>query len=123
MDYSREPYASLTDFFGNGGVETPDACGDRVKHVTAMQDPVLNRNVFVHTLHKNATYADDDRCQDSTRQRVETSVTSRSETWMQGQKGSVFTYAWKLFVPAGFATSGKFCHFHQWQCNSAQTSH
>lgn len=62
VDYSKEPYTALLAFFGKGGVQTPDACGDKLKHVTAVHDNTLNRNVFVHTLHNHAGYSDSDRC-------------------------------------------------------------
>lgn len=79
VDYSMEPYQSLKSFFGDNGVQTPDACGDKLKHLSVVHDEWLNRNVFVYTLHKDGAYFDNDRCMGSDRQRVETSVTLRSE--------------------------------------------
>lgn len=62
VNYNNEPYAAYLAFFGNSGIQTPDACGDKLKHITAVHDSILNRNVFVHTLHRHGNYEDSDRC-------------------------------------------------------------
>jgi hypothetical protein len=84
-----------------------------------VHDPILNRNVFVHTLHRHGTYEDSDRCMKYDRQRVETSVDGRSDKWMQGKNGLQFSYAWKFFSEKDIKLSGDFCHVHQIKLDGA----
>jgi len=114
VDYNKEPYQALREVLGHGGIENPDACDDKVQHITASRDSVLGKMVHQYSLHVNRTYKDGDRCNgDYSRQRCETSVQGTSPAWMKGYKGMTFTYAWKLFLDKDFKQSGKFCHLHQ----------
>ncbi len=119
INYNDPPYIALHNFFGLGGVQTPDDCGDKLKHITVVHDALLNRNVFVHTLHSNASFSDSDRCMKFDRQRIQTSVDGRSDKWMQGHNGMQFSYAWKFFAEKDIKLSGAFCHIHQIKLDGA----
>ena len=74
----------------------------------------MKRRVHLYTLHVHGSYKDGDRCNgDYSRQRCETSVQGSSPSWMKGDKGKTFTFAWKIKLDQNFKESGKFCHLHQ----------
>ena len=99
VDYNKEPYQALRDVLGRSGIENSDTCDDKVNHITVATDPILNRRVHLYTLHVHDSYKDGDRCNgDYGRQRCETSVQGSSPSWMKGDKGKNYTYAWKLYL-------------------------
>ena len=103
VDYNKEPYQALRDVLGHSGIENPDACDDKVQHITSQTDPVLGRKVHLYTLHVHNGYKDGDRCTgDYSRQRCETSVQGSSPSWMKGYQGMTFSYAWKLYLDKNF---------------------
>jgi hypothetical protein len=69
--------------------------------------------VHAYTLHVTSSL-DGDRCNGHyDRQRCETSVQGSSPSWMKGNKGMTFSYAWKIYLDKNFKESGSFCHLHQ----------
>ena len=114
VDYNKDPYTALREALGPNAIENSDACDDKATHITSFKDPILNRNVFLYTLHFHNGYFDGDRCRgDYSRQRCESSVQDGAPAWMHGSKGMTFTFAWKIYLDPDFRVSNKFCHLHQ----------
>jgi hypothetical protein len=90
-------------------LETPD-CKHNVRHIAEEMDPDLKKDVFVFAIHRDL---DDDRCQNTDRQRLEICTNNSSPAALKGLSGMTHTYRWKFKLDAGFKPSGSFCHIHQ----------
>jgi hypothetical protein len=92
-------------------VETPDdAHTPPEKHIAQTFDATLNKYVFEFYLHLTP---DNDRGEDSDRQRNEIKTWDKSPANMIAVKGETHIYRWKFKLPAGFQTSTAFSHIHQ----------
>lgn len=93
------------------GIETPDCVhGSFGPHVTEVFDNILNKNVFI--FHSHAT-ADNDRCSNLDRVRMEIKGGSGSPAELQHTSGQTAYYRWKFKLDAGFIPSGRFTHIFQ----------
>ncbi|WP_166437015.1 CBM96 family carbohydrate-binding protein [Niastella caeni] len=94
--------------FGN---ENPD-CGHTSfgPHVTQAFDNALGKYVFVFHSHADA---DDDRCTNEDRVRMEIKGGSGSPADMQHTQGQTAYYRWKFKLDAGFIPSSRFTHIFQ----------
>jgi hypothetical protein len=105
-------YELISSVFGNNTVEDPD-CGHPAfgRHIREEMDAVLNKNVFVFSIHVTP---DNDRCNGSTdRQRNEIKTFGPSPNNLKGQLGDTVTYRWKFKIDAAFQPSPSFTHIHQ----------
>ncbi|OQP61158.1 hypothetical protein A3860_05420 [Niastella vici] len=94
--------------FGN---ENPDCKHPSFgPHVTQAFDNTLGKYVFV--FHSHAT-ADDDRCTNEDRVRMEIKGGSGSPAEMQHTQGQTAYYRWKFKLDAGFIPSSRFTHIFQ----------
>jgi hypothetical protein len=94
--------------FGN---ENPDCKHPSFgPHVTQTFDNTLGKYVFV--FHSHAT-ADDDRCTNEDRTRMEIKGGSGSPADMQHTQGQTAYYRWKFKLDAGFIPSSRFTHIFQ----------
>ena len=93
------------------GIENPDCKHPSFgPHVTQAFDNTLNKYVFV--FHSHAV-ADDDRCTNEDRVRMEIKGGSGSPADMQHTQGQTAYYRWKFKLDAGFIPSGRFTHIFQ----------
>lgn len=86
-------------------LETPD-CGHSGPHITQSYDSQLRKNVFNFLSHINA---DDDRCRNDDRVRIETRAVRNARDFRNG----VSHYRWKFRIDGNFKTSNRFCHLFQ----------
>jgi hypothetical protein len=94
--------------FGN---ENPDCKHPSFgPHVTQAFDNTLGKYVFV--FHSHAT-ADDDRCTNEDRTRMEIKGGDGSPADMQHTQGQTAYYRWKFKLDAGFIPSSRFTHIFQ----------
>ena len=94
--------------FGN---ENPDCKHPSFgPHVTQAFDNTLGKYVFV--FHSHAT-ADDDRCTNEYRTRMEIKGGDGSPADMQHTQGQTAYYRWKFKLDAGFIPSSRFTHIFQ----------
>lgn len=94
--------------FGN---ENPDCKHPAFgPHVTQAFDNTLGKYVFV--FHSHAT-ADDDRCTNEDRVRMEIKGGDGSPADMQHTQGQTAYYRWKFKLDAGFIPSSRFTHIFQ----------
>ena len=94
--------------FGN---ENPDCKHPAFgAHVTQAYDNTLGKYVFV--FHSHAT-ADDDRCTNEDRTRMEIKGGDGSPADMQHTQGQTAYYRWKFKLDAGFIPSSRFTHIFQ----------
>jgi hypothetical protein len=94
--------------FGN---ENPDCKHPSFgPHVTQAFDNTLGKYVFV--FHSHAT-ADDDRCTNEDRTRMEIKGGDGSNPEMQHTQGQTAYYRWKFKLDAGFIPSSRFTHIFQ----------
>ncbi|MBO9201702.1 MULTISPECIES: CBM96 family carbohydrate-binding protein [Niastella] len=94
--------------FGN---ENPDCKHPSFgPHVTQAFDNTLGKYVFV--FHSHAT-ADDDRCTNEDRTRMEIKGGDGSNAEMQHTQGQTAYYRWKFKLDAGFIPSSRFTHIFQ----------
>ncbi len=94
--------------FGN---ENPDCRHPAFgAHVTQAFDNTLGKYVFV--FHSHAV-ADDDRCTNEDRVRMEIKGGSGSPADMQHTQGQTAYYRWKFKLDAGFIPSSRFTHIFQ----------
>jgi hypothetical protein len=94
--------------FGN---ENPDCKHTSFgPHVTVTNDGTLGKYVFVFHSHIDA---DDDRCTNDDRVRMEIKGGSGSGGVMQHTNGQTAYYRWKFKLDAGFKPSGRFTHIFQ----------
>ncbi|MDF2188175.1 DNRLRE domain-containing protein [Paraflavitalea sp. CAU 1676] len=93
------------------GVENPDCVhGTFGPHVTEVFDNTLNKYVFVFHSHAEA---DNDRCTNFDRVRMEIKGGSGSPADMQHTSGQTAYYRWKFKLDAGFIPSSRFTHIFQ----------
>jgi hypothetical protein len=94
--------------FGN---ENPDCKHPSFgPHVTVTNDGTLGKYVFVFHSHIDA---DDDRCTNEDRVRMEIKGGSGSGGVMQHTNGQTAYYRWKFKLDAGFKPSSRFTHIFQ----------
>jgi hypothetical protein len=94
--------------FGN---ENPDCKHPSFgPHVTQAFDNTLGKYVFVFHSHADA---DDDRCTNEDRTRMEIKGGSGSPADMQHTQGQTAYYRWKFKLDAGFIPSSRFTHIFQ----------
>jgi hypothetical protein len=94
--------------FGN---ENPDCKHPSFgAHVTQAFDNTLGKYVFVFHSHADA---DDDRCTNEDRVRMEIKGGSGSPADMQHTQGQTAYYRWKFKLDAGFIPSNRFTHIFQ----------
>jgi hypothetical protein len=94
--------------FGN---ENPDCKHTSFgPHVTVTNDGTLGKYVFVFHSHIDA---DDDRCTNDDRVRMEIKGGSGSGGVMQHTNGQTAYYRWKFKLDAGFKPSSRFTHIFQ----------
>ena len=94
--------------FGN---ENPDCRHTSFgPHVTQAFDNTLGKYVFVFHSHADA---DDDRCTNEDRVRMEIKGGSGSPADMQHTQGQTAYYRWKFKLDAGFIPSSRFTHIFQ----------
>ena len=94
--------------FGN---ENPDCKHPSFgAHVTQASDGTLGKNVFVFHSHIDA---DDDRCTNEDRVRMEIKGGSESSGTLQHTSGQTAYYRWKFKLDAGFIPSSRFTHIFQ----------
>ena len=93
------------------GIESPD-CGHTSfgPHVTEVFDNTLGKNVFVFHSHINA---DNDRCSNLDRVRMEIKGGNGSPSAMQHTSGQTAYYRWKFKLASDFASTSSFCHIFQ----------
>ena len=107
---------------GFTAVEAPDQCSSHPsfgRHIAEVFDSSLNKYVFEFYIHipssfpVTATTADNDRCINFDRQRVEIKTYESSPANLKGTIGETITYKWKFKLPLGFKPSPNFTHIHQ----------
>ncbi|HEX7903189.1 MAG TPA: heparin lyase I family protein [Chitinophagaceae bacterium] len=105
-------YELINGALGGTAEESPDCAHPAFgRHISEVFDAVLNKNVFVFTLHVTP---DDDRCNGLTdRQRNEIKTYGPSPDSLKGQLNETVTYRWKFKIDAGFQPSPSFTHIHQ----------
>ncbi len=93
------------------GVENPDCKHPSFgPHVTSTLDATLNKYVFVFHSHIDA---DDDRCTNEDRVRMEIKGGDGSPATMQHTQGQTAYYRWKFKLPSDFLPGSRFCHIFQ----------
>ena len=105
-------YELIASALGGDPVEDPDCAHATFgRHVSEVFDPILNKNVFVFTIHVTP---DNDRCNGATdRQRNEIKTYGPSPDSLKGQLNETVTYRWKFKLDAAFQPSPSFTHIHQ----------
>ncbi len=107
---------------GYTAVEAPDQCTSHPsfgRHIAEVWDATLNKYVFEFYIHVptsfpvTATTADNDRCINFDRQRVEIKTYESSPANLKGTVGETVNYKWKFRLPLGFRPSPNFTHIHQ----------
>ena len=103
-------------------IEAPDQCSSHPsfgRHIAEVYDSALGKYVFEFYIHVptgfpvTATTADNDRCINFDRQRVEIKTYESSPDSMKGTVGEILTCIWRFKIPAGFQPSSSFTHIHQ----------
>lgn len=105
-------YELINSVLGGNATEDPDCAHPGFgRHIREEVDPVLNKPVFVFTLHVTP---DNDRCNGATdRQRNEIKTYGPSPDNLKGQWNDTVTYRWKFKIDADFQPSSSFTHIHQ----------
>jgi hypothetical protein len=107
---------------GYTAVEAPDQCNSHPtfgRHIAEVFDATLNKYVFEFYIHVPTSFpvitttADNDRCLNFDRQRVEIKTYESSPANLKGTIGETITYKWKFKLPNGFQPSPNFTHIHQ----------
>ncbi len=103
-------------------VEAPDQCTSHPsfgRHIAEVWDSSLNKYVFEFYIHLPTSFpvtantADNDRCINFDRQRIEIKTYDQSPDSLKGTIGETVTYKWKFKIPTGFKPSSAFTHIHQ----------
>ncbi len=103
-------------------VETPDQCASHPsfgRHIAEVWDATLNKYVFEFYIHVPTSFpvgnstADNDRCMNYDRQRVEIKTYESSPANLKGTIGETINYKWQFRLPTGFQPSPNFTHIHQ----------
>ena len=107
---------------GYTAVESPDQCNSHPsfgRHIAEVFDATLNKYVFEFYIHVPTSFpvtaptADNDRCINFDRQRVEIKTYESSPANLKGTIGETITYKWKFKLPNDFQPSPNFTHIHQ----------
>jgi len=112
-DGVTDTYQLINSVFGGNGnvVEAPDCSHLGFgKHITQVFDANLNRHVFAFHIHVTP---DNDKCEDSDRQRNEIKTYDKSPESLKASKDDQVLYKWKFKLDAGFKPSTDFTHIHQ----------
>lgn len=112
-DGSTDTYQLINSVFGGTGdvVEAPDCSHTSFgKHITQVFDAELKRQVFAFHIHLTP---DNDKCEDSDRQRNEIKTYDKSPENLKASKDEKVLYKWKFKLDAGFKPSSDFTHIHQ----------
>ena len=106
-----DAYALINGVLGGNAIESPD-CGHTGfgPHITLAHDSALRKSVFVFHAHVDA---DDDRCRNSDRQRIEIKTYGPSPDYVKAFHGDRTVYRWRFKLDAGFQPSRSFTHIHQ----------
>ncbi len=110
---TTETYQLINSVFGGTGdvIEAPDCSHASFgKHITQVFDNDLKRYVFAFHIHVTP---DNDRCEDSDRQRNEIKTYDKSSENLKASKGEKVLYRWKFKLDIGFKPSNDFTHIHQ----------
>jgi hypothetical protein len=106
---SGDTYALLNNFLGGTAYEVPD-CKHNQQHITQQTDTELAVPIFVFHSHVNS---DDDRCQNSDRQRTEIKSYEPSPAQFKGFNGESVSYSWDVRLNSQFQPSTAFTHIFQ----------
>ncbi len=107
---------------GYTAVEAPDQCASHPsfgRHIAEVFDATLNKYVFEFYIHVPTNFpvvnttADNDRCLNYDRQRVEIKTYEASPANLKGTIGETVNYKWRFRLPIGFQPSPNFTHIHQ----------
>lgn len=112
-DGTTDTYTLINKVFGGTGdvVEAPDCSHPTFgKHITQVLDNDLKRYVFAFKIHVTP---DNDRCENSDRQRNEIKTYDKSPENLKTSIGEKVLYKWKFKLDAGFKPSSDFTHIHQ----------
>lgn len=110
---TTETYQLINSIFGGNGdvVEAPDCSHLGFgKHITQVLDADLKRQVFAFHIHVTP---DNDKCEDSDRQRNEIKTYDKSPESLKASKNERVLYKWKFKLDVGFKPSSDFTHIHQ----------
>ncbi|MNJ93095.1 hypothetical protein D3C87_107740 [compost metagenome] len=110
---TTETYQLINSVFGGNGdvVEAPDCSHVGFgKHITQVFDTDLKRQVFAFHIHVTP---DNDKCEDSDRQRNEIKTYDKSPESLKASKDEKVLYKWKFKLDANFKPSSDFTHIHQ----------
>jgi len=108
-----DTYQLINNVFGGTGdvIEAPDCSHVAFgKHITQVYDQDLKRTVFAFKIHVTP---DNDKCEDSDRQRNEIKTYDKSPENLKASKDEKVLYRWKFKLDAGFKPSSDFTHIHQ----------
>ncbi|WP_113639616.1 heparin lyase I family protein [Nubsella zeaxanthinifaciens] len=110
---TTDTYQLINSVFGGTGdvIEAPDCSHLGFgKHITQVYDNDLKRNVFAFLIHVSP---DNDKCEDSDRQRNEIKTYDRSPENLKASRDERVLYRWKFKLDANFKPSSDFTHIHQ----------
>jgi hypothetical protein len=96
---------------GFDAVENPECVHPAFgRHIAEVFDAELNKYVFEFYSH---VAADNDRCINFDRQRIEIKTYDQSPANLIGTTGETIIYKWYFRLAAGFKSSSNFTHIHQ----------
>jgi hypothetical protein len=107
---------------GYTALESPDQCNSHPsfgRHIAEVFDATLNKFVFEFYIHVPTSFpviastADNDRCINFDRQRIEIKTYESSPANLKGTIGETITYKWRFKLTSGFQPSPNFTHIHQ----------
>jgi Polysaccharide lyase len=110
---TSDTYQLINNVLGGNGdvVEAPDCSHPSFgKHIAQVFDADLKRYVFAFHIHVTP---DNDKCEDSDRQRNEIKTYDKSPESLKASKDEKVLYRWKFKLDAGFKPSSDFTHIHQ----------
>ena len=110
---TTDTYQLINSLFGGTGdvIEAPDCSHTSFgKHITQVYDNDLKRQVFAFHIHLTP---DNDKCENSDRQRNEIKTYDKSPENLKASKDEKVLYKWKFKLDAGFKPSSDFTHIHQ----------
>lgn len=109
----EDTYSLINSVFGGSGdvIEAPDQSHPNFgKHITQVFDNELQKYVFAFHIHVTP---DNDKGNDSDRQRNEIKTYDRSPAHLKATLNETVKYTWKFKLDEGFKTSPDFTHIHQ----------
>jgi len=110
---TTETYQLINNVFGGTGdvIEAPDCSHLGFgKHITQVFDNDLKHQVFAFHIHLSP---DNDKCENSDRQRNEIKTYDKSPENLKASKDEKVLYKWKFKLDAAFKPSSDFTHIHQ----------